>query len=88
MVGVLVIGFGQDAIAGRGGLASQRLILVENLMGVAADPDVGATAIENLVSIGRAIRIVMLGLVMMVVATATAATTATAARPLTIVGSH
>ena len=89
VVGVLVIGFGQDAVAGRGGLASQRLVFVEDLVGITADPDVGAAAIENLVSIGRAVRIVMLGLVMVVVTTAaTAATTATAARPLTIVWSH
>ncbi len=65
-------------------------ILVEDLMGIAAHPDIGAAAIENLVSIGRAIGVVMLRLVMVIVATtaAAAATIATAARPLTIVWSH
>ena len=87
VVGVLVIGFGQDAIAGGGRLAGQRLVLVEDLVGIAADPDVGAAAIENLVSIGGAIGAVMLRLVMVSTVT-TAATTATAARPLTIVWSH
>ena len=88
MVGVLEIGFGEDAIAGGGRFAGQRLVLVEDLVGIAADPDVGTAAIENLVSIGSATGAVMLGLVMVIVATATAATTATAARPLTIVWSH
>ena len=88
MVGVLEIGFGEDTIAGRGRLAGQRLVLVEDLVSIAADPDVGAAAIENLVSIGGAAAgAVLLGLVM-VIAAATAATTATAARPLTIVWSH
>ena len=91
VIGILPVGFGQDAIAGGRGLAGQRLILVENLMRIATDPDVGATAVEDLVSIGRTIGVVMLRLAMVVVATAaaaTAATTATAARPLTIVWSH
>ena len=43
-------------------LARQRLILVEHLMGVAAHPDVGAAAVEDLVSIGRAVGIVCCGL--------------------------
>ena len=90
VVGVLEIGFGEDSIAGGGRLAGQRLVLVEDLVGIAADPDVGTAAIENLVSIGGAAGAVMLGLVMVVVSTAAtaAATTATAARPLTIVWSH
>jgi len=89
MVRVLEIGFGEDAITRGGRLAGQRLVLVEDLVGIAADPDVGATAIENLVSIGGAIGAVMLRLVMVIAATtAAAATTATAARPLTIVWSH
>ncbi len=89
MVGVLVVGFGQDAIAGRGRFTGQRLIFVEDLVGITADPNVGTAAIENLVSIGGAVGAVMLGLVMVSVATtAAAATTATAARPLTIVWSH
>lgn len=86
VVGVLEIGFGEDAIAGRGRLAGQRLVLVEDLMGIAADPDVGTATIENLVSIGGTAGTVMLRLVM--VTATTAATTATAARPLTIVWSH
>jgi hypothetical protein len=55
-------------------------------MGVAADPDIGSAAVEDLVTIWRAVGVVML-LVMMTAATA-AATIATAARPLTIVWSH
>jgi hypothetical protein len=61
-------------------------------MGVAADSDIGPATVEDLVSIGRAVGALMLRLVMMVTATtiagATAATIATAARPLTIVWSH
>jgi hypothetical protein len=87
MVCVLEIGFGEDAIAGGGSLAGQRLVLVEDLVGIAADPNVGAAAVENLVSIGGATGIVVLRLVMVIVSTAAAAT-ATAARPLTIVWSH
>lgn len=87
MIGVLVIGFGENAIAGRGRLAGQRLVLVEDLVRIATNPDVGAAAVENLVSIGRAVGIVVLGLVMVGVATAATAT-ATAAGPLTIVWSH
>ena len=89
VVGVLPVGFSQDAVARRRRLASQRLILVEHLMGVAADPDVGSAAVEELVAIGRTIGIVMLRLVVMAAATAAAAATiATAARSLTIVWSH
>lgn len=90
VIGILPVGFGQNAITRGCRLAGQRLVLVENLVCIAANPDVGAAAIENLVSIGRAIGVVMLRLVMVAVATsaATAATTATAARPLTIVWSH
>ena len=90
VIGILPVGLGQNAITGGRRLSGQRLIFVENLVRVAANPDVGATAIENLISIGRTVRIVILGLVMVVVPTAAtaAATTATAARPLTIVWSH
>ncbi len=90
VIGILPIGLGQNAITGGRRLSGQRLIFVENLVRVAANPDVGATAIENLISIGRTVRIVILGLVMVVVSTAAtaAATIATAARPLTIVWSH
>jgi hypothetical protein len=56
-------------------------------MSVAADPDVGSAAVEQLVTIGRTIGIVMLRLVM-VAATTAAATIATAAGSLTIVWSH
>jgi hypothetical protein len=86
VIGVLPIGFGHDPIARRRRLAGQRLVLVEHLVRVAADPDIGTAAVEDLVPVGRPVRIVML-LVMMTAASA-AATTATAARPLTIVWSH
>jgi hypothetical protein len=56
-------------------------------MGVAAHPHVRSAAVENLVSIGRTIGIVVVLLFVMVWAAA-AATIATAARPLTIVWSH
>ncbi|MDP2329332.1 MAG: hypothetical protein Q8M19_01370 [Reyranella sp.] len=89
VVGVLPIGFGLDSVTRSRRFPGKGLILVEDLMGVAANPDVGATAIEHLISIGRAIGIVML-LVMAVATTTTAsaATIATAARSLTIVWSH
>ncbi|MDP1839074.1 MAG: hypothetical protein Q8N31_26305 [Reyranella sp.] len=61
-------------------------------MRIASNPDVGAAAVEHLVSIGRAIRVVVLLLVVVVVAATSAATAAatiaTAARSLTIVWSH
>jgi hypothetical protein len=61
-------------------------------MRIAANPYIGAAAVEHLISIGRAIGIVVLLLVVVAVATATsaatAATIATAARSLTIVWSH
>ena len=88
VVGVLPVGLRQDSITRRRRLASQRLIFIEHLVGVAADPDVGPAAVEELVSIGRAIGIVMLRLVMVAAAATAAATIATAARPLTIVWSH
>jgi len=80
VVGILPIGFRLDAIAGSGGLACQCLILVEDLMGITPHPDIGPAAIENLVSIGRTIRIVrMMLLVVLVTTAATAATTTTTA---------
>ncbi len=85
VVGVLPIGLGQDPVTRGCCLACQCLVLVEDLVRVAADPHIGAAAVEYLVSIGRAVGIVML--LVMMTATA-AATTATAARPLTIVWSH
>lgn len=84
MIGVLIVGFGGDPIARGGRFARQRLILVEHLMGVATHPDVRTAAIENLVSIGRAVRVVSVVLFLVMAA----ATTAAAARPLTIVWSH
>jgi hypothetical protein len=91
VVGVLPIGLGLDSVARSRRFPGQRLVLVENLMGVAANPDVGTAAVEHLISIGRAIGIVVL-FVVVVVATTTsataAATIATAARSLTIVWSH
>src|SRR5580693_2811546 len=88
VIGVLPVGLRQDAVARRRRLAGQRLVLVEHLVGVAADPDVGSAAVEELVAIGRTIGIVMLRLVVVAAATAAAATIATAARSLTIVWSH
>src|SRR5262245_7453125 len=82
VVGILPVGFRHDAIAGRSRLSRQRLVLVKDLVGVATDPHVGPAAVEDLVAVRRTVGIVML-LVMM--AATTAATIATAARPLTIV---
>lgn len=48
MLGVLQIAFGQNAVAGRGGVARQSLVFLANLHGVAANADVGAVAIEGL----------------------------------------
>ena len=90
VIGILPVGLGQNAIAGGRRFAGQRLIFVEHLVRVTANPDVGTAAIENLVSIRRTVGIVILGLVMVGIPTAAtaAATIATAARPLTIVWSH
>ena len=91
---ILPVGLGQDAVARGRCLAGQRLVLVEDLVRVAAYPDVGTTAVEKLVAVGRTVRIVvMLGLAVVrtTAATATAAPTAavtTAARSLPIVRSH
>jgi hypothetical protein len=89
VVGVLPIGLRHDTVAGRRRLASQRLVLVEDLMGIAAHPDIRATTVEYLVPIGRAVRIVgtAMMLLVMLMAAATAATAA-ATRPLPIVWSH
>ncbi|HEX9556556.1 MAG TPA: hypothetical protein VF991_08680 [Reyranella sp.] len=54
-------------------------------MSVAAHPDIGPAAVEDLVAIGRTVGIVMLWFVMVAAATAAATTIATAARSLTIV---
>jgi len=89
VVGILPIGLGRDPIARGGRLARQRLVLVEDLVGVAAHAHIGTAAIENLVSIGRTVRIVIVLLLVLIVATATAAAaTAAATRPLPIVWSH
>jgi hypothetical protein len=93
VVRILPVGFGLDPVAGCGRLACQRLVLVEDLVRIAPDPHVGTTAVEDLISIGRAIGIVRVMLLVMNVATATsttaaAATTTAAPRPLTIVWSH
>jgi cell division protein FtsX len=56
-------------------------------MGIATHPHVRPAAVENLVSIGRTVRIVVMVLLVLIVA-ATAATIAAATRPLPIVWSH
>jgi hypothetical protein len=89
MFGILPIGLRQDPVARGRSLAGQRLILVEHLVGVAAHPYVGATAIEKLVSIGLAIGVVGVLLLVVLPTATTAATVATAAAgPLPIVWSH
>lgn len=92
VIRVLPVGLRHDAVAGGSRLACQRLVLVEDLMGIAAHPDVRTAAVEYLVPIGRAVRImataVMLLVMLMAAAAATAATTAAATRPLPIVWSH
>jgi hypothetical protein len=91
VVGVLPVGLGHDAVARGSRLAGQRLVFVEHLVGVAADTHVRPAAIEDLVPIGRAVRIVVTAavlLLVMLVTTATAAAIAAATRPLPIVWSH
>ena len=84
VISVLIISFGSDSIARGRRFTRQRLVLVEHLMGVATHPDVRTAAVENLVSIGRAVRVVTVVLLLVMAA----ATIAAAARPLTIVWSH
>jgi hypothetical protein len=89
VVSVLPVGLSRDPVARGGRFARQCLVLVEDLVGIAAHAHIGTAAIENLISIGRAVRIVTVLLLMLIVATATAAsTTAAATRPLPIVWSH
>jgi hypothetical protein len=89
VVGILPVGLGRDPIARGGRLARQRLVFVEDLVGVAAHAHIGTAAVEDLVSIGRAVRIVIVLLLVLIVAAATtASTTAAATRPLPIVWSH
>lgn len=76
VIGVLVVGLGLDAIARSGRLAGQRLILVEDLMRISSHPDVGPAAVENLVSIGRTVRVVRMMLLVVLMVTTTATTTA------------
>jgi hypothetical protein len=89
VVGILPIGLGRDPIARGSRFACQSLVLVEDLVGVAAHAHIGTAAIENLVSIGRAVRVVIVLLLVLIVATATAASAiAAATRPLPIIWSH
>jgi len=89
VISILPVGFGRDPVARGSRFPRQRLVFVEDLVGVAAHPHIGTAAIENLVSIGRAVRIVVVLLLVLIVATATAASaTAAATRPLPIVWSH
>ncbi len=70
VVGVLQIGFGQDAIARGCRLTGQRLVFVEDLVGIAADPDVGAAAESKIwFRLGGRLELWLLGLVMVIVAT-------------------
>ena len=87
VIGVLVIGLGLDAVAHGCGLAGQRLVLVVDLMRVAAHTDVRTAAVENLIPVWRPVRIVVVLLLVLIVIAAAAAVTA-AARTLTIVWSH
>src|SRR5262249_31076681 len=88
VVGVLIVGFRRDAVARGSRFACEGLVLVEHLVGVAAHPDVRPARVENLISIGRTVRIVVVMLLVVMTAATAAATIATAARPLTIVWSH
>ena len=88
VIGILPIGLGLDAIAGRSRLTRERLIFVEDLMGIAPHPDVRPAAVEDLVSIGRTIRVVRMMLLMVLMTAATTTTTAAPAGPLPIVWSH
>lgn len=87
VIGVLVIGLGLDAVAHGCGLAGQRLVLIVDLMRVAAHTDVRTAAVKNLIPVWRPVRIVIVLLLVLIVIAAAAAVTA-AARTLTIVWSH
>ena len=56
----LALGLGLDAIPRSLCLPGKGLILVEHLMRIAADPNVGPAAVEHLVSIGRSVGIVVM----------------------------
>ena len=82
VIGILPVGFRQDAIARCGSLACKCLVLVEYLVGISTHPYIGSAAVEDLVAVRRTVGIVML---LVMVSATTAATIAAAARPLPIV---
>jgi hypothetical protein len=86
MLGVLIEVLGGDAVARRGGLARHGDIALEHLIGVAANLDAGAAAVEILRTIGRARSAVVL-----VITAATAAhhvVVTAAPRPILLAWSH
>jgi hypothetical protein len=89
VIRILPIGLGHDPVAGRPRFSRQRLVFVEYLVGVATHTHIGTAAIENLVSIRWAVRIVIVLLLVMIGVAATAATAiAATTRPLPIIWSH
>ena len=48
VLGVLIIIFGSNPIAGRCGIARHGQVLLQHLVGVAADADIRAVAVEGL----------------------------------------
>jgi hypothetical protein len=86
MLGVLIEVLGGDAVARRGGLTRHGDIALEHLIGVAANLDAGAAAVEILRTIGRARSAVVL-----VITAATAAhhvVVTAAPRPILLAWSH
>jgi hypothetical protein len=51
--GVLEVGFGHHAVAGAGGVAAQLEVFLEEMLGSAADAQVWAAAVEDVVAVER-----------------------------------
>jgi hypothetical protein len=71
---MLEVAFGHDAVTGAGGVTTELEVFLEQLLGGAADAEVRAAAVEDMVPVERNIPVIVAG-----GATAAAAITATSA---------
>lgn len=88
MLGVLVVRFGSNTIARRRRFARQHLILLEDLVGVATNPDFGPVAVIGLVALWLATLVTAASAAATMIATTTTAATTATRPPLLVVRSH